>query len=74
MNQKERVLMMLKQGPVCGTDFLRVYVPRYSARILELRQQGYAINTRPCKNQFHQHESAQTVFELEAIDQQRLFA
>lgn len=72
MNQRERVLMMLKAGPVCGTDFLRVYVPRYSARILELRQQGFLIESRPCKNTWHGHETAQTVYELVEIDQLRL--
>lgn len=72
MNQRERVLMMLKAGPVCGTDFLRVYVPRYSARILELRQQGFLIESRPCRSQSHGHQSPQTVFELAHADQMRL--
>lgn len=72
MNQRERVLMMLKSGPVCGTDFLKVYVPRYSARILELRQQGHVIESRPCKNTWHGHATAQTVYELAVSDQLRL--
>ena len=35
MNQRERVLARLKQGPVCGTELLEMRIPRYSARILE---------------------------------------
>lgn len=72
MNQREKVLAMLKTGPVCGTDFLAAYVPRYSARILELRQQGHVIESRPCRNGWHQHETAQTVYELAVSDQLRL--
>ena len=74
MTQRERVLLMLKAGPVCGTDFLSAYIPRYSARILELRQQGFLIVNRPCRMEHHGHRSGQTVFELEELDQQRLFA
>lgn len=61
---------MLKAGPVCGTDFLRAYIPRYSARVLELRQAGHLIESRPCK--FHDHQSAQTVYELAEVDQLKL--
>jgi hypothetical protein len=46
--QREKVLEMLEQaGPQgCDTaDFLRVYVPRFSARIQELRAQGKEIET-----------------------------
>lgn len=71
MSQRDRVLLMLKAGPVCGTDFLRAYIPRYSARILELRQQGHVIIDRPCR--FHDHESRQTIYELAMSDQLRLF-
>lgn len=72
MNQQQRVLAALKAGPICGTELLRMRIPRYSARILELRQAGHVIETRPCRNQFHQHESVQTVFELATVDQMRL--
>lgn len=72
MNQCERVLDLLKHGPVCGTVFLKLYIPRYSARILELRQRGHVITTRPCKDQWHGHQSPQTLFELAETDQLRL--
>jgi hypothetical protein len=72
MNQRERVLGMLQAGPVCGTDLLREFIPRYAARILELRQQGWMISSRPCKNQWHDHRTPQTVYELAVTDQMRL--
>lgn len=72
MSQVQRVLDALRLEPMCGTDFLRMYVPRYSARILELRQAGYEIISRPCR--FHDHENPQTVYELVGRDQGRLFA
>jgi hypothetical protein len=67
MTQKQRILEALKAGPVCGTTFLGWYMPRYSARILELRSEGYEITTRRC--QMHDHENPQTIFELAEIDQ-----
>ena len=69
MNQRERVLTMLKAGPVCGTDFLRQFIPRYSARIYELRQLGLTVTERPCRFSHHDHESRQTVYELAGSDQ-----
>jgi len=72
MNQREKVLSMLQAGPVCSTDFLRAYIPRAAARILELRQAGYMIGTRPCKFSHHGHDSKQIVYELETVDQLRL--
>lgn len=73
MTQQERVLAMLKAGPVCGTDFLRAYIPRYSARLLELRQAGYEWSRRPCRFSHHDHGSEQFVYELVAADQPSLF-
>ena len=72
MNQRERVLARLKQGPACGTEFLDMRIPRYSARILELRQAGHIIVNRPCQHQWHDHFSSQTVFELATSDQMSL--
>jgi hypothetical protein len=54
-------------GPVCGTVMLRWYIPRYAARIHELRAEGYEITSRTCK--LHIHESPQTVYELVESDQ-----
>ena len=63
---------MLKAGPVCGTDFLRAYIPRFGARIYELRQAGYTVVERPCRFSHHDHDSRQTVYELEELDQLKL--
>jgi hypothetical protein len=60
--QRDRVLAMLKEGPVCGTEFLSEHMPRYGGRILELRQAGYNITNEKCGK--HQHYSRQTVYRL----------
>jgi len=70
MSQKQRVLNALKMQPVCGTSFLDWHIPRYAARIWELRAEGYEIASRPCR--LHSHESPQTVYELAESDQLRL--
>jgi len=67
MSQKERILNALKMGPQCGTSFLEWHMPRYAARIHELRAEGWTISTRTCR--LHSHESPQTVYELEQADQ-----
>ncbi len=43
MSQKQTVLAMLREGPQTTADFLDAGIPRYSARIAELRQEGYSI-------------------------------
>ena len=67
MNQKQRILNALKLGPVCGTDLLRWSIPRYAARIAELRKAGHDIVTRPCR--LHDHETPQFVYEMVEKDQ-----
>lgn len=59
MTQKQRILYDL-QNPwtrctltapaptVCASKWLRDYMPRYAARILELRNDGYLIETGTC--------------------------
>jgi hypothetical protein len=72
LTQKDKVRGALFMGPKCGTDFLRMMIPRYAARILELRQEGWEITTRPCK--MHHHDSPQVVYEMVESKQERLFA
>ena len=67
MSQKRRILAALKLGPVCGTDMLRWRIPRYAARIYELRTEGHDIVSRPCR--LHDHDSPQVVYELAEKDQ-----
>lgn len=70
MSQKQKILDTLKMGPVCGTRFLAAYMPRYAARIHELRAEGHQIASEPCR--MHDHETSQTVYRLETEDQLRL--
>ena len=57
MTQQNEVLDLLRDGWTCGTVLLRCYIPRYAARILELRRQGFRVERRRC--QTHPHASAQ---------------
>lgn len=70
LTQSQRILGALKLGPKCGTTFLEWRIPRYAARIHELRGQGYAITSEKCL--FHDHETHQTVYRLLTEDQLRL--
>ncbi len=61
-SQRDRVLAQLRDGPTCGTEFLKMRIPRYGGRILELRQAGYNITNEPCWK--HRHLSRQTIYRL----------
>lgn len=60
--QRDVVLAMLHEGPTCGTEFLRMHLPRFGGRIFELRKLGYTITNEPCRK--HIHFSHQTVYRL----------
>ena len=60
MSQKTRIKRMLETGPVCGTALLDERMPRYAARIAELRGEGMLIETRRCES--HRHVSAQVEY------------
>ncbi len=62
MNQKTRILAALQLEPRCATVFLDWRIGRAAARILELREDGHDILTRPC--QLHHHDNPQVVYEL----------
>ncbi len=50
-SQCDRILNLLKNGsPVCGGFLLTMRMPRYSARIAELRAKGHEIVTVKCKH------------------------
>lgn len=61
-SQRKRILDALKLEKRCGTDFLGWGIPRYSARIGELRADGHDIATQPCR--LHHHETTQYVYVL----------
>jgi len=67
MSQSSRVLDMLVRGWVCGTEFLDERIPRYGARIFDLRRRGYCIVRRPCGNPQHHHRSAQDEWRLQPV-------
>ena len=65
---------MLQVNPegVCGTSFLTARVPRYSARISELRKQ-FNITKVPCPYPFHSHVTKQWAWKLEVDGQSSMF-
>ncbi len=66
MSQDARVLEMLRRDWVCGTTFLDEGMPRYAARICELRQRGCMIARKPCNDPTHHHSSRQEQWRLMA--------
>lgn len=68
--QKQRILEALRLEPRCGTTFLDWHIPRYAARIYELRTEGHNIVSTPCK--LHHHDSAQIVYRLVEMSQMEL--
>lgn len=65
-DQRDRVAAMLttSRGGVCGTTFLRNQIPRYGARLAELRRDGWVIDRRLCDKSTHYHESRQWVYDV----------
>ena len=57
MTQLERVLEALRANidGVCGTLFLKEGIPRYAARIGELRSAGHNITRVKCPYFYHTH-------------------
>lgn len=45
--QKSRVLARLRQGPVSTNEFLEMHIPRFGARLHELRKEGWVIEVLP---------------------------
>ncbi len=64
MSQRDRVLQLLSEGWTCGTTFLDERMPRYGARIFDLRRRGFLIVRRPCADPSHRHESRQEEWRL----------
>jgi hypothetical protein len=62
MTQCDQVLVMLRAGWVCGTEFLDEHIPRYGARIHQLQSAGHLIRRRVCQR--HRHESRQYEWRL----------
>ena len=76
LSQRESILMLLQQAGssgVCGTRLLDMHLPRYAARISELRVEGYTITTRTCRHPYHQHSTRQVEYVLHTDGQPPLF-
>ncbi len=65
-SQKETILGLLRyySAGVCGTVFLEAHIPRYAARINELRNEGYTINSIPCPHHYHTHRANIATYQL----------
>ena len=59
-SQKARIHRLLLMGPVCPSDY-RVEIPRFAARVFDLRQSGLTITTRACTRPNHFHKSKQKI-------------
>ena len=72
MNQHDFVLHTLQHNKAtCGTFFLDEHIPRYAARIGDLRVEGHNIITRSCEHPWHHHKTRQIEYVL--VDEGRLF-
>lgn len=59
LTQLDRVRLQLQRGWICASQFLDQHIPRYGARIHELKRQGYSIERRLCAHPWHNHRSTQ---------------
>lgn len=64
--QREQVLATLAEGdPICGTAFLQARIPRYAARVNELRRDGWRIERVPCPYNYHTHPKTVATYQLQ---------
>ena len=63
---RNKVLRMLSDSElgVCSTEFLKARMPRFSARLKELRNMGHEIENRKCFATSHRHTSHQVRYIL----------
>ena len=66
MSQKETILGLLRnyREGICGTYFLEAHIPRYAARINELRNEGYTIDSISCPSPYHTHRANIATYQL----------
>lgn len=68
MTQLEEVLaMLLETDEVCGSEFYRRYIARYSVHVHRLRRDGYVISKRPCDIDAHQHSNPAWLYRLDSV-------
>ena len=67
MTRKDDALFLLKIGPRCGQELVEAGVGyRYSARIFDLREDGWTIADRPCTR--HKHRAAMVEYRVAGWD------
>ena len=67
LTQKEVVLAALRQQPqgVCGVWFLDRRMPRYPARIVDLKTDGHSIGRVKCPYPYHTHAKSIATYRLD---------
>lgn len=56
LTQKEKMMLAFTAyGVVCGNTFLAINIPRYSARVHDLRSDGHIIVRAKCPYSHHTH-------------------
>ena len=54
MTQKNIIKQMLETNNwICGTEFLKNFIPEFRSRVNELRKEGLVIETRICQTHNH---------------------
>lgn len=59
--------LLLENESVCSSEFYRRYIPRFGARIWELRRAGYVIYRTKCEDPTHLHRNRAYAYELVAL-------
>lgn len=67
-NQRDRVLQLLMENErVCGPMFLREHLPRFGARLWEMKREGFVFERERCLIPGHAHRSVQWSWQLIAL-------
>ena len=60
MTQKQIIKEKLSNGEwICGTKFLELFISEFRSRINEIRKEGWAIETRTCRQHSHNSKTLQ---------------
>ena len=65
MSQRDTIRGMLREW-TCGTTMLEGGMPRYAARIFELKARGVRVVRRRCADPAHRHQGTQYQWKEEA--------
>jgi hypothetical protein len=66
LTQKEKMLLAFRAyGVVCGNTFLTMHIPRYAARVSDLKADGYKITRAKCPYSHHSHGKQIATYEMD---------